>query len=494
MSERLQTWLRGERVLPEGELQAAVERQSLYGGGLDTAILERGTMTETAVWARLAAATGLPAPRPALCDPARLTKPPALDAALTGPLRAVPVAVEDGTVDLLCAEPIVEADIRAAVHERGLRARLYVIPETRLLAMRQHLYGEPLPARYVPLLARAVGVTQARTAYAAPPRPQIKSTTRTPTDGQNAFLAHAVTEVAPPPPGAIAQETEKQPVRSPISPKPSAIRGPVPAGARSTTRATGGGNAAATPLEHVLDLSGPLSMAAASEEVEVQPALERQLREAIVEPRGGVHMQPEETAPNAGESGGDPATEALCRRARDPADRGRPLALRALRRRLTHPATQILLAEFRSVLDAAWAAAVEPALLDAIEALAEMRDGGVVRALIRHLDGEAGSRKVAAAARRGLVALTAQDFGMAQKPWQAWAEGHAEQHRVEWLLEGLAHKRPEIRMAAAEDLRPLAGESFGYAFNGPKREREAARQRFVAWWQGISRPERVIPE
>ncbi|MBC8133488.1 MAG: hypothetical protein H7X95_10955, partial [Deltaproteobacteria bacterium] len=62
MSQQFQAWLLREGAIGETALRAAVARQQIYGGGLDTAILDRQSMTEADLWARLAAATGLPVP------------------------------------------------------------------------------------------------------------------------------------------------------------------------------------------------------------------------------------------------------------------------------------------------------------------------------------------------------------------------------------------------------------------------------------------------
>ena len=54
---------------------------------------------------------------------------------------------------------------------------------------------------------------------------------------------------------------------------------------------------------------------------------------------------------------------------------------------------------------------------------------------------------------------------------------------VEWLLEGLGHAEPEVRMSASAELRSMSSESFGYHFDLPKREREEARRKWVDWWR-----------
>lgn len=86
-------------------------------------------------------------------------------------------------------------------------------------------------------------------------------------------------------------------------------------------------------------------------------------------------------------------------------------------------------------------------------------------------------------ARRALVALTAQDFGTSERKWRKWWEGARGRHRIEWLIEGLGHKEDAIRETAINDLRRLTGEYFGYHHDLPKREREAAAERWAAWWR-----------
>jgi hypothetical protein len=86
-------------------------------------------------------------------------------------------------------------------------------------------------------------------------------------------------------------------------------------------------------------------------------------------------------------------------------------------------------------------------------------------------------------ARRALVALTAQDFGSSERKWRKWWDGARTRHRIEWLIEGLAHKEDEIRETAINDLRRLTGEYFGYHHDLPRREREAAAARWSAWWR-----------
>ncbi|MCU1280820.1 MAG: General secretory system protein domain protein, partial [bacterium] len=96
--------------------------------------------------------------------------------------------------------------------------------------------------------------------------------------------------------------------------------------------------------------------------------------------------------------------------------------------------------------------------------------------LVKHPD-----PSVVAAARKALVEVTKQDFGTSRWRWRSWWERHRDQPRVEWMLEGLAHAEADVRLSAAEELRGLTPKEFGYTFDGPKREREESRKKWVDW-------------
>jgi hypothetical protein len=86
-------------------------------------------------------------------------------------------------------------------------------------------------------------------------------------------------------------------------------------------------------------------------------------------------------------------------------------------------------------------------------------------------------------ARRALTALTAQDFGASERKWRKWYDSARRRHRIEWLIEGLGHKEDAIRENAINVLRRLTGEYFGYHHDLPRKERDAAAERWSAWWR-----------
>jgi hypothetical protein len=85
--------------------------------------------------------------------------------------------------------------------------------------------------------------------------------------------------------------------------------------------------------------------------------------------------------------------------------------------------------------------------------------------------------------RKALIALTAQDFGLSSKKWRKWYETARKSHRIEWLIEGLAHKEDAIREMSINDLRRITGEYFGYHHDLPRKERELAADRWASWWR-----------
>ena len=80
---------------------------------------------------------------------------------------------------------------------------------------------------------------------------------------------------------------------------------------------------------------------------------------------------------------------------------------------------------------------------------------------------------------RALVAITKQDFGTSRWRWRGWWDRHRSEPRIDWLFEGLVHSRDEIRATAAFELQAILPETFGYAWNAPKRERDEAKRKWL---------------
>ncbi len=122
---------------------------------------------------------------------------------------------------------------------------------------------------------------------------------------------------------------------------------------------------------------------------------------------------------------------------------------------------------------------VKPRIL-AVRALAELRDVKSINLLIELL--RAPHEPLVQEARRALVLITRQDFGVAFKKWQGWEEKNGPRHRIEWLIDALTHNDEPIRAAAGEELKGLTQEYFGYQATLPKKEREIAQKKYQKWW------------
>jgi hypothetical protein len=120
----------------------------------------------------------------------------------------------------------------------------------------------------------------------------------------------------------------------------------------------------------------------------------------------------------------------------------------------------------------------------AAAAVAELADVAAIPDLIDVIgrDGKRGEH-----ARRALVALTRTDLNTSERKWRKWWEEHKERHRIEWLIDALGQKDVALRGAAAEDLRRLTGEFFGFDPNQGRRERDDARGRWLQWWNETGR-------
>jgi len=167
MASRLSDRLVNAGRVSADTMRAAMARQAVYGGALDTALLETDAIDETLLWEELGVATGLPMPEPALCEnPVKCVNPDGSALELDGPwserARAVPVGVKDGALQILCGEPLVRPELDAASDRLGVPFQLYIVPEVRLAAVRQAIFDRPMPPRLLRLFARVAGAEPVR--------------------------------------------------------------------------------------------------------------------------------------------------------------------------------------------------------------------------------------------------------------------------------------------------------------------------------------------
>jgi hypothetical protein len=229
MASRLSDRLLATGLVPVAGVRAAVARQAVYGGALDTALLELDAIAEGALWGELATATELGIPDRTLCEaPQKLVKPDgsdalSLDAAWSARCRAVPVGLKEGELQILCGEPVARLEIEAATRALAIPFALFVAPEIWIAAVQQAIYGRPMEPRLVRLFARVVGAEPVRRWQAAhtpalppaPPEPAVEILPpRMPPPVSEARLAEPG-----PAPGATLNA---QPAPEPASPSASA--------------------------------------------------------------------------------------------------------------------------------------------------------------------------------------------------------------------------------------------------------------------------------
>jgi hypothetical protein len=154
------------------EMAVQVERRrQLYGGGLDTVVLELGLLDEGILVTHLANSTGIPA-----APLERLAKPDLqagdwLDAGAAARLGAVPIGRREDALEV-AVHPEADHDALVAwAGERHLLVEPYLVTEARFRGLLGVVYRIPVPPRFASLLARLMGATPARLwlALAQPP-------------------------------------------------------------------------------------------------------------------------------------------------------------------------------------------------------------------------------------------------------------------------------------------------------------------------------------
>jgi hypothetical protein len=345
-------------VITREAASKAEQRRNLYGGGLDSALLELRATDEETLTTHLAEIIGIP-----LASQGVLSLRPDraasawMDRAIAQKLGAAPRAKQGDVLDVLVRPEHDHDALVAWATERSLLIEPALVCEVRFRAHVHALYDVPMPPRYLSLLAKLVGTENAR---------------------------------------AVAGDSARD------------MRTPTPA------------VAGVDPVETLL------------------------------------------SAARLGDAN------------------ARRKALRRLSRRVLDPRV----ISFRCTLEKKAATGDATVAAGALRALAELRDKNAVPAIAELL--EAADLDIVAAAHAALVALSCEDVGMKAKRWLDWWTKMESLSRTEWLLEALASRNPELRLLASNELYEISGEYFGYHYDLPERDREEARQRWIAWWQSKS--------
>jgi hypothetical protein len=115
-------------------------------------------------------------------------------------------------------------------------------------------------------------------------------------------------------------------------------------------------------------------------------------------------------------------------------------------------------------------------------ALGELREPTAVEALAEMLGSVDGV--LAERCHRALVKITFEDFGFSEKRWTAWWKAHRGQHRFEWAIESLGQRNEDLRQAAVEELRRVAGHVLPWPDGAlDNRQRLDLKRKLQDWWK-----------
>jgi len=214
----LASLLVGSGAVTRDKLAEAQRRRTIYGGTLDTVLLEMGAVDERTLTAHLAEATGLPVPLPErLVNPDRRVRQD-MSPEHARRLAAAPFGRQEGVLEL-ALHPEADAEAVAAWADAiGLRIACFVVLEVRFRELLASIYGDVLSPRYVSVLARLMGAVGAR--QRSGPVPQVTPPPRPLVD---TMALRPRPKVAPTPPPAIVELRPQPP-----APEPAPAPAPAP--------------------------------------------------------------------------------------------------------------------------------------------------------------------------------------------------------------------------------------------------------------------------
>lgn len=125
-------------------------------------------------------------------------------------------------------------------------------------------------------------------------------------------------------------------------------------------------------------------------------------------------------------------------------------------------------------------------ILIRVRALGHLHAAEAIEHLIALLKSKSADLK--SASHFALVQIACVDFGIQPRKWNEWFKLRRQKHRAQWLIEALDQDDISLRQRAAEALRELSDQDYGFDAFGSERDRNLAKKRYQAWWQRQENP------
>jgi hypothetical protein len=180
-------------------MEHVFQRQVIYGGSLDTILLEMELVEDHRLQQYLSLATGLPLANGALSSQPgdELTK--TCTQALASKYQVVPIRLEGGALGVLVSDPVDVGTLEALADELDLSVQPMVVPEYQYRMSFARLYGEETEERFAKLAEQA---SQSKAPKAAKQVPVVTIGERAPAeediDEPDADAAQAIPQAIEP--------------------------------------------------------------------------------------------------------------------------------------------------------------------------------------------------------------------------------------------------------------------------------------------------------
>ena len=161
MPSRLSSLLVRDGLVGVKRMEKAFQRQVIYGGSLDTTLLEMGLVSEDRLTQYLALTSGLPPANRAECNVFDAGAVRACPQEIAVKYRVVPLQFEAGSLRVLVHDPVDMAALEELADELDVALQPLIVPEYRWHVVFTRNYGGQPTARYS-TLARAAETASGR--------------------------------------------------------------------------------------------------------------------------------------------------------------------------------------------------------------------------------------------------------------------------------------------------------------------------------------------